>query len=505
MTDLSLAALSVRDMLRGFAARQFTPNDVLAACLDKIARRNPIINALTTLDIDGATRAAQDATQRWAKGQPTGRLDGVPVGIKDMQDVRGLPTTHGSPLFRDHLASKDQAIVARLRGSGAVVVAKTNVPEFGAGGNTRNPVWGATCNPFDTQMIVGGSSGGSAAALATDMLPLCTGSDTGGSLRLPAALCGVVGYRPSADVIAHPTRPLGWSAISVLGPMARNMDDLLLMLGAIHGQDADDPLSSPAAPDRFDTVAPQPLDQLRIGISEDFGDLAVDPQIRQTFRDRIDLIAPHVGAVSKVDLCLGAMDRVFDILRAESFLAAFADQVATSAADFPSQVRVNVAMGHDMTLLNRAWAHAEQTRILRRFNRLMEDYDVILLPTAPVSPFPWTQSHADMIDGQPQDVYYRWLALTYRGSLSGGPSLTLPAGRDANAMPFGLQMLGAVGGDDKLLGIARSFEALFAQSPQTARPRPDFTTLKPAAVDPRSIIAARKDTAPQPVTAQTAV
>lgn len=505
MTKPGLAELPVSDMLRGFSERHFTPNDVLAACLELIARWNPMINALTTLDIEGATRDAQASTLRWAKGKSVGRLDGVPVGIKDMQDVRGLPTTHGSLLFRDHRASKDQAIVSRLRACGAVIVAKTNVPEFGAGGNTRNPVWGATCNPFDTQMIVGGSSGGSAAALATDMLPLCTGSDTGGSLRLPAALCGVVGYRPSADVIAHSTRPLGWSAISVLGPMARDMDDLLLMLGCMHGSDPDDPLSAPAAADRFDNIAPLPMDQLRVGVSEDFGDLAVDPQIRQTFRDRIDLITPHVASVCGVDLCLGEMDRVFDILRAESFLAAFADQVALSAADFPSQVRINVAMGHEMTLHNRAWAHAEQTRILRRFNRMMDDFDVILLPTAPVSPFPWTQPHAEMIDGQPQDVYYRWLALTYRGSLSGGPSLTLPTGRDANAMPFGLQMLGAVGGDDKLLGIGRSFERLFAQAPQTARPRPDFNTLRPAPVDPRSIIVARTKTAPKPVSANTAV
>lgn len=497
--------LSVVAMLRGFAQGGFTPDDVLAACLDRIARWNPQINALTTIDVEGARAQARASTQRWAKGAPAGRLDGVPVGIKDMQDVQGLPTTHGSPLFRDALAPRDQAIVARLREHGAVIVAKTNVPEFGAGGNTRNPVWGATCNPFDTRLIVGGSSGGSAAALAADLLPLCTGSDTGGSLRLPASLCGVVGFRPSASVIAHPDRPLGWSAISVLGPMARTMEDLVLMLGCIHGADVDDPLSAPAPMDQFERIAPRPLAELRVGISEDFGGLAVDPEIRAAFRERIAMITPHVAEVVPVDLALGDMDRVFDVLRAESFLAAFAEGVQRRPEDFPAQVRDNVAMGLEMTLHDRARAHAEQTRILRRFNRVMQVVDVILLPTAPVSPFPWSHSYAEVIEGRKQDVYYRWLALTYRGSLTGGPSLTLPAGRDKSGMPFGLQMLGAVGQDAALLAMALSFEALLQSSAQFARPRPDLAALDPAAVDPRSIIDRRKpaDAAPRP--ARTAV
>ncbi|MDD7972341.1 amidase [Roseinatronobacter alkalisoli] len=505
MAENALAQMSAAEMTRGFAARTITPDDVLDACLAQIARWNPMINAVTTLDTEGAVRQARASTRRWADGAPIGRLDGVPVGIKDMQDVQGLRTTHGSLLFRDHVAPSDQLIVSRLRNSGAVIVAKTNVPELGAGGNTRNPVWGVTCNPFDTRLIVGGSSGGSAAALATDMLPLCTGSDTGGSLRLPAALCGVVGYRPSVDVVAHPNRSLGWSGISVLGPMARNMDDLLLMLGCIQGHDPDDPLSAPSSADRFDALAARPLAQLRVGISEDFGGVAVDPAIRAAFRDRVARIVPHVASVTEIDLSLGDMDRVFDILRAESFVAAFGDAVTHKPDDFADQIRVNVAMGLEMSLRERAWAHAEQTRILRRFNKLMQDVDIILLPTAPVSPFPWTEPFADMIDGQKQDVYYRWLALTYRGSLMGGPGLTLPTGRDAKGMPFGLQLLGPVRGDNALLAAARSLEALLEQDTHTARPKPDFATLTPAPIDPRSIIDRRARPGHQPAAAPTAV
>ena len=251
------------------------------------------------------------------------------------------------------------------------------------------------------------------------------------------------------------------------------------------------------------------LAQLRVGISEDFGGVAVDPVIRAAFRDRVARITPHVASVTHADLSLGDMDRVFDILRAESFVAAFGDAVSRRPEDFAEQIRVNVALGLEMSLRERAWAHGEQTRILRRFNALMKDVDIILLPTAPVSPFPWTEPFADIIDGSPQDIYYRWLALTYRGSLMGGPSLTLPSGRDAKGMPFGLQVLGPVRGDNALLAAARSLEALLQQDTRTARPEPDFASLKPAAVDPRSVIEDRapttQPTATQPAAANTAV
>nr|WP_281018109.1 MULTISPECIES: TRAP transporter substrate-binding protein DctP [unclassified Minwuia] len=252
MANTRLTEYTAVQMLAGFAAGSLTPNAVLEACLSRISEANPRINALTAFDTERAVAEADASTRRWQAGTPRGILDGLPIGVKDLQDTEGLLTTYGSLRMRDHVPTADLLMVARLRKAGAIVLAKTNVPEMGAGGNSRNPVWGATGNPFNPNLIAGGSSGGSAAALAADMLPLCTGSDTGGSLRLPAALCGIVGYRPSADVIAHPARPLGWSGISVLGPMARDVDDLVLMLRACHGHDADDPLSSPADPARFD-------------------------------------------------------------------------------------------------------------------------------------------------------------------------------------------------------------------------------------------------------------
>ncbi len=485
-------------LIEGFADGSLTPSALLEACLARISRINPAINALTAFATERALAEAAQASRRWKEGRPVGPLDGLPIGVKDLQDAEGLPTTHGSPLFRSGVVRTDLPVVARLRRAGAIVLAKTNVPEFGAGGNTRNPVWGATGNPYDPRLTAGGSSGGSAAALAASLLPLCTGSDTGGSLRVPAGFCGVVGYRPSADVVAHPSRPTGWSPLSVLGPMARNMDDLILMLRACHGFDPDDPLSGPADPARFDSIAAAPAGGLRIGYSEDFGGAPVEPEIRAAFRARVAAIRPHVAACRPVDLDLGDLDRVFDILRAESFLAAFDMPKAEDPERFGTHVATNVELGRGFTLRDRAWAHAEQTRALRAFNRLMENFDLILLPTSPLSPFPWTQSHPTRIDGTAMDIYYRWLALTYRSSLFGGPSITLPAGQDAAGMPFGLQALGPVRGDVDLLSAARTLEAILARSPQTRPVPPDLEKTLRIPADLRSIVTHPPLSAPPP-------
>lgn len=488
MRDPQITDMSACAVLDAFARQELTPSRYLEACLAHISRVNPFINALTAFDTERAVAEAAQATSRWAKQRPMGVLDGLPIGVKDLQDTAGLLTTHGSPRARGNVPGADLPMVARLRAAGAIILAKTNVPELGAGGNTRNPVWGATGNPFDPGLIAGGSSGGSAAALAADMLPLCTGSDTGGSLRLPAAICGVVGYRPSVDVIAHPTRPLGWSGISVLGPMARRMDDLLLMLRVCAGYDPNDPLSCPQPENRFDDLPDRPLRQLRLGWSEDFGGAPVDPDIRATFAARVQALAPHVAECRPVDLNLGQMDRAFDILRAESFVSAFDEPARDRPEDFGETIHANLALGRRLTLADRAWAHAEQTRILRAFNAAMSGLDAILTPTVPVSPFPWTQSHATRIDGQDMDIYYRWLALTYRGSLMGGPSITLPVGRDGAGMPFGLQLLGPVRGDEGLLAVAETVERHFAADPLTARPRPDLSRLGPVTPGLRSIV-----------------
>ena len=252
--DNSLVSLSADAARRLIGSRQVSPVELLEACIARIEALNPAVNAIAATCFERARTEAKRAEVAVLRGEPLGLLHGLPLGVKDLEETAGLLTTYGSPLFRSNVPQRDSVLVARLRAAGAIVTAKTNVPEMGAGANTRNVVWGATGNPFNPMMNAGGSSGGSAAALATDMLPLCTGTDTGGSLRIPAALCGVVGFRPSPGLVPNDSKPLGWTPISVIGPMGRDIADIRLLLTASVALDASDPLGADADPFRLRTA-----------------------------------------------------------------------------------------------------------------------------------------------------------------------------------------------------------------------------------------------------------
>jgi Asp-tRNA(Asn)/Glu-tRNA(Gln) amidotransferase A subunit family amidase len=476
------------ELRRLIGRRQLSPVELLDACIARIEAFNPAVNAIAATDFERAREAARQAESRVVRGEPLGPLHGLPLGVKDLQDTAGLLTTYGNIRWRGNVPAADNALVARLRAAGAIVTAKTNVPDMGAGANTRNPVWGATGNPFDPNLNAGGSSGGSAAALALDMLPLCTGSDTGGSLRIPAALCGVVGLRPSPGLVANDARALGWSVISVLGPMGRTVEDTALMLAASVGHDPRDPLSYPADGTSIWPLPELDLSTLRVGVTEDFGLCIVDPEIRRVFRDRVEAIRPLVARCEALDLKLGDADRAFDTLRAESFVAAFADTYRSAPDTLGPNVRANVEMAAAISLADRAWAHLEQTRIARRFAQAFEDVDLILAPTTPVTPFPWTELYAERVDGQAMRNYYHWLGLTYVVTLATNPALSLPCGRDEHGMPFGLQLIGRLRGDAALLSAAHALEQALAAAPALCRPRPDVETLRAARPALKSIV-----------------
>jgi len=482
-----LPRLSAIELRRLIGARALSPVELLDACIARIEALNPKVNALCATDFERARQAAKTAEAQVLKGDPLPPLHGLPLGVKDLQDTAGLLTTYGNVGFRNHVPAADNGLVARLKRAGAIVTAKTNVPDMGAGANTRNPVWGATGNPFDPALNAGGSSGGSAAALALDMLPLCTGSDTGGSLRIPAALCGVVGLRPSPGLVANDARPLGWSVISVLGPMARTVDEAAFMLAACAGLDARDPLSYPP------TGAAWPLPEvdlatLRVGWTEDFGVCPVDPVVRRAFRARVEALRPLCASCEPLEIDLTEADRVFDILRAESFVAAFADAYRTAPESLGPNVRANVEMAASITLADRAWAHLEQTRIARRFAQALERFDLIVAPVTPVSPFPWTELYAQAVDGVPARNYYHWLGLTYVVTLATNPALSLPCGVDERGMPFGLQLVGRLRGDVALLGAARALEQAWQGDASLRRPVPDLARLQASNVDLRGIV-----------------
>lgn len=470
---LGLSAVRLRALI---GARQLSPVALMDACIARIEAINPAVNAIAATDFDRARDAARQAEARVISGEALPPLHGLPLGVKDLQDTEGLLTTCGNVALRGNVPRADNSLVAALRGAGAIVTAKTNVPDMGAGANTRNPVWGATGNPFDPALNAGGSSGGSAAALATGMLPLCTGSDTGGSLRIPAALCGVVGLRPSPGLVANASRPLGWSAISVLGPMARTVADTAFLMASCVGLNRRDALSYPAAQDFWPLAARDPA-TLRIGFTEDFGFCAVSAEVRRVFRARVKALARHVKLCEPIALDMSQADRAFDVIRAESFVAAFAETFRTAPETLGPNVRANVELAAAFTLMDRAEAHLAQTRIAAQFAEAFERFDLIVAPVTPVTPFPWTELYAKDVDGQAMANYYRWLALCYGVTLSTHPALSLPCGRDEHGMPFGVQMIGRLRGDAELLSAAAAIEAAFAGDAQLARPEPDLATL----------------------------
>ncbi|TDM05926.1 MAG: amidase [Ideonella sp. MAG2] len=492
-TSSTLVENSAVELRRMIGARELSPVELLEACIARIQQLNPFVNAVTATCFERAQAEARAAEQAVMRGDALGLLHGLPLGVKDLEPTQGLLSTLGTPSLRNNVPSADIELVARLRRAGAIVVGKTNVPEMGAGANSFNPVWGATGNPFNPNLNAGGSSGGSAAALALDMLPLCTGSDTGGSLRIPAAKCGVVGMRPSPGVMPSVRKSLGFSPISVVGPMGRTVADACLQMAASAGPHAGDPLSYPLDALAFQHPPAVELSGLRVAWTEDFGLCDVDPAIRRAMRAKIDSMRHLFAACDKVDFDLGDAHRCFDVLRAEAFVAGMRATYDKDPSSLGPNPRANYEMGACMSLLDAAWAQAEQTRIIQRFQRVFDGYDLVLSPTTPVSPFPWTQPYAAVVDGRQQDNYYRWLALTYVVTLTTHPALALPCGVDEHQMPFGLQVVGPFRGDLKLLGAAQGMELAFEKHPTLRRPRPDVAHLQHAVPALDSIVTAAPD------------
>ncbi len=466
--------------------KRLAPSELLESCIARIERVDHAVNAVPARDFDRARAAARDADAAVTGGHRLPALHGLPIGIKDLQETAGLRTTFGSVVYRDHTPDKDERLVAAVRAAGAIVLGKTNTPEFGAGANTRNRVYGATGNPFDPLKSAAGSSGGSAVALATGMVPLCTGSDTGGSLRNPAAFCGIVGFRPTPGLVPSERRDLGWSNLAVLGPMARTVPDAMLLLSSIVGDDATDPLATTVrgrpvrCPEDFAAPAPVDLSHLRVALTADFGFAPTERHIRAVFADKAGLFR-HVFARADdaTPDCTGA-DEAFEILRSLHFLTSRRDLVLSRPADVGPNVQANVQEGLRYSAADVARAQSLQTALYRRWQAFFRSYDVILTPSITISPRSWRELYPAEIDGTPTRTYFHWLALAYAVTLPGHPAVSLPVGLDKSGMPFGLQIVGPRGGDAFVLSVAAALEALLAGDPRTARPVPDLAALSKA-------------------------
>ena len=458
--------------------RALSPVELLESCIARTDAIDPAVNAMPARD-DGAARAAARVAERAVMaGDSLPVLHGLPLGVKDLNAAGGLPFTRGSPIYRDTIAPDDERLVADLRRAGAIVLGKTNVPEFGAGANTRNAVWGATGNPFDPARSAAGSSGGSAVALACGMVPIATGSDTAGSLRNPAAFSGVCGFRPSPGVVPSEVRGHGWMPLGSNGPMARSVPDLAMLLSAMVSDDARDPWARPADPASFYPLPPVDLASIRMALTPDFGFAPVERVVVDAFAQKTALFR-HLFACAENTApdCTGA-DEAFAILRAVAFLGSHLEKVQTRPDDVGPNVRANVAEGLGYSAADVARALTLQTSMQRRWNAFFQHFDVLLAPSIAISPRPWTELYPAQIDGRVLDSYYHWLALAYAGTLAGHPCLSLPVGLDANGLPFGLQLVGRRNGDAALLAVAAALESVLGQDTRTARPVPDLAKLR---------------------------
>jgi Asp-tRNA(Asn)/Glu-tRNA(Gln) amidotransferase A subunit family amidase len=478
-----LTAVEARRLI---GAKRLAPSELLESCIARTEAVDNAVNAMVARDFERARATARAAGEAVARGDDLPPLHGLPIGIKDLLATGGLRTTYGSVLFRDHVPAADDPLVARLRRAGAIVIGKTNTPEFGAGANTRNAVYGATGNPFDPAKSCAGSSGGSAVALATGMAPLCQGSDTGGSLRNPAAFCGIVGFRPTPGMVPAATRDMGWSGLPVLGPMARTVADTCLLLGSMASDDGYDPLATTVHGRTVrragDVYPPAALDlsRLRVAVTPDFGFAPTERMVRETFAEKLGLFSDVFARAEEASPDCAGVDDVFAILRAVIFVGKHGDKVRDTPDRVGPNVRANVAEGLSYSAADVARAMTGQTAIYRRWQTFFEQYDVILTPAITISPRSWRELYPAQIDGAATRSYFHWLALAYAVTVAGHPAVSLPVGLDRNGMPFGLQIVGPRGGDALVLRVAAEMEVLLAGDVRTARPVPDIAALKAA-------------------------
>ena len=444
-----------------YRARTVSPLEVMRAVLDRIDRVNPRVNAIVTLARESALREARRATARLRRGAVLPPLFGIPVGIKDVTPTRGLRTTYGSKLFEDHVPSEDALVVERLRAAGAIVIGKTNTPEFAFGPNTVNAVFGATRNPWDLSRTAGGSSGGSAAALASGMCPLAEGTDLGGSLRGPASFCGVIGFRTTPGLIPRYPSVLAWDTYSVEGPMARTVGDTALMLSVMAGPDDRAPLSYAIDGRDFVKAVKAPsVKGWRIAWSADLGGLVeIDDEVRALL-ERAALVFRSLGA--RVDAACPDMSDVPEIVRltrALLMVARHADKLPEWRAVLQPGLVENTEQG--LALSSRELAQGEllRTRQWQRVREFLTDRDLLITPTAVVPAFPVEHPHVIEINGRPVSRAMARSFLTYAFSVLGLPAISIPCGFTNSGLPVGLQIVGKRCGEAAVLRAAAAFEA----------------------------------------------
>ncbi len=462
--------MTATELVRRMRRKEISAREVLDAHLQQIEDVNPRVNAIVTLVPEQARERARQLDEEAAQGRFAGPLHGLPIAHKDLNETKGIRTTFGSPIFKDYVPDFNTLLIDRIQNAGAITIGKTNTPEFGAGSQTFNPVFGATRNPWDLSKTCGGSSGGAAVALATGMLPIADGSDMGGSLRNPASFCSVVGFRTSPGRVPRVPTIDAWSHLSVLGPMARTVEDAALLLSAIAGPDPRSPLSIHESGTRF--VGPLERDSkgLRIAWCGAFAGLPFDPRVRRVFEESRRQFEGLGCIVDDVAPDFSGADEAFKTLRALSFYIAHGSKLPQHRPQIKSTVVQEIERGARLTGPEIASAQTLRSGLFARLGALMLEYDFLVLPATQVPAFDVNQEYVPEIDGVKMDSYIDWMKSCYFITMTSQPAISVPAGFTPEGLPVGIQIVGRHQNDFGVLQMAHAFEQVNGDGLQWTRP-----------------------------------
>jgi amidase len=451
--------------------RELSAVEVLEAHLAQIERVNPAVNAIVTLVADEARAQAQAADKALARGENLGPLHGLPIAHKDLALTKGIRTTYGSPIYRDFVPAESGLIVERIQQAGAITIGKTNVPEFGAGSQTFNPVFGATRNPYDLTKTCGGSSGGAGVALACGMIPIADGSDMGGSLRNPAGYSNVVGLRPSPGRVPIWPSDNAWQALSVEGPMARNAQDAALLLSVIAGPDPRVPNSISEPGSQYNRSLERDMRGVRVAWSPTLGGLPVDPRTLEVL-ERSRSAFETVGCiVEEANPDLTGAEDVFQTMRAWSFAFGKDNEYTHHRDQLKDTIIWNIEAGLRLSGTDIARATRTQAQLFKQMQQFMERYEFLICPVSQVPPFPVEQPYVTEINGIAMETYIDWMRSCYWISATSHPAISVPGGFTGDGLPVGVQIVGRYRDELGVLQLAHAFE----QATGHGLRRPDVT------------------------------
>ena len=474
MNDVELAFTPATELRQLVRTKQVSPVEIVETVLRRIERVNPVVNAYVTVAADQALDAARAAEAAIGRGDPSassgqglGPLHGIPVSLKDLTTTAGIRTTYGSKLYADNVPSVDALEVTRLKAAGAIILGKTNTPEFGAGPNTLNALFGATRNPWDLERSAGGSSGGAAVALACGLGPIAQGSDLGGSLRIPASVCGVIGFRTSPGRI--PVWPSGWTSnmFSVTGPMARTVRDTALMLSVMAGPDDRVPISLDEPGDVFERAADGDLSSIaceagrgpRVAWSPDLGVGLVDPEVARIVEDAARTFESLGCTVEDAHPDVGEPRPMIAALRALGTAAGNPELLKRADEVANPFLREFLKRPHELTGMEVARAWHEHSRLIERVAAFFREYDLLITPTTPTPAYMLDQMFPPVVAGTPIGSAIDAMIVTYVITMTGLPAISLPAGWTDAGLPVGMQIVGRRHAEAAVLRAAAAFEA----------------------------------------------